>query len=66
MEVSNLLDFLKYGVADCCILSIYGITLRPQGGIEAPMEILVLIPLVTELSLESRVEYLLIPLWIGV
>ena len=32
MEVSNLLYFLKSGVADCRILSISGLMLRTQGG----------------------------------
>ena len=62
MEVSNVLDFLKYGVADCRILSIYGLVLRPQGGEVVPMGILVAVPLVPLLSLEAGVEDLLIPL----
>ena len=66
MEVSNLLDFLKFGVAHCRISSIYGLMLKPQGGQASLMEILVLVPPVPALSLEAGMEYLFIPLWIGV
>ena len=62
MEVSNLLDFLKSGVADCRISSIFGITLRPQGGEVVPMGILFPVPLVPVLLLENGVEDFLIPL----
>ena len=37
MEVSNLLEFLKYGVADCLILSISELTLGPHGGTVFPI-----------------------------
>ena len=37
MEMSNILDFLKYGVADCHILSISGLKLSPQGGAVVPI-----------------------------
>ena len=37
MEVSNLLDLLRSGVADCLLLQIYRTTLRPQGGAVVPM-----------------------------
>ena len=46
MEVYNLLDFFKSGIADFRILSIYGITLRLQVGGVVPMGILVMLPLV--------------------
>ena len=62
MKVSNLLDFLRSGVADCHILSIFGLTLRPQGAAVIPTEILVPVPLVPSLSLEAGVEDLLITL----
>ena len=62
MEVSNLLDFLKYEVADFRILSIFGLTLRPQSGAVVPMGILIPVPLVPLPSLEAGVENLLIPL----
>ena len=62
VEVSNLLNFLKSGVSDSHISSISGITLRPQVGSVASMEILVPVPLVPEPSLESGVEDLLITL----
>ena len=61
MEVSNLLDFLKSGVGDCRILSTFYFMLRPQGGSLVPMGIMVPV-----LSLESGLENLLIPVWIGV
>ena len=61
MAASNVLEFINSRVADCHILSILGLTLRPQGGAVlvslVPMGILV-----TILSLEARVEDLLIPL----
>ena len=61
MAVSNLMDFLKYGVADYRISSIFGITLRSQCGALVvtlvPMGILVLL-----MSLEVRGEVTLIPL----
>ena len=65
IEASNLLDFLKYGVADCYKSSTYELTLRPQFGAVPPMETLFLVTLVPSLSLESGLEYFLIPLWIG-
>ena len=61
IEVSNLLDFLKYGVTDCRILSIFGLALRQQGGALVPMLILVMLPMVPVLSLEAEVEDFLIP-----
>ena len=62
MEVSNLLDFPKYGVLDCRISSIFAFTLRPQVGAVVPMAILDLVTLVISLSPESGVEGFLIPL----
>ena len=32
MEVSNLSESLIFGVADCCISSVFGIMMSPQGG----------------------------------
>ena len=61
MAASNLLDFLKSGVADFHILSIFGLMLRPQCGAlvwsQFIMGILVLV-----LSLEVGLEYSLIPM----
>ena len=51
MEVSNLLDFLKFGVVDCRVLTIFGLTLIPQVGSVVPMGILFPLPLVPLLSL---------------
>ena len=51
MEVSNLLDFLKSGVLDFCVLTIFGLTLIPQVGSVVPMGILFPLPLVPLLSL---------------
>ena len=62
MEVSNLLDFIKYELADFRILSIFGLALRPQGGSVVQLGILVPVPLVPLMSLEAVLEYLLIPL----
>ena len=62
MEVLHFLDFPKCAVVDCRILSIFGLMLRLQGGALAPMEIMVSLLMVPELSLESGVEYLIIPL----
>ena len=62
LEVYNLLDFLKYWVADCHKFSISRLMLRPQSGSVAPMKIVVLVPLFLALSLESGVKYLLITL----
>ena len=56
MEVSNLLEFLKSGVVDDHISSIFGITLRSQGGAVVSMVIMVMVPLVMVPSLESGVE----------
>ena len=61
MEVSNLLDFPKYGVLDCRISSIFAFTLRPQVGAVVVLIVLIRIP-VTLLLLEDGVEDLLIPL----
>ena len=66
MEVSNLLDFFKYGVVDCRLLSISRLMLRPQRGAVAPMKFLVMVPLVPALSLKVGVGDFLIPLSIGV
>ena len=66
MEVSNILDFIKSGVEDCRISSIFGLMLGPQGGAVASIETLVPGPLFPALSLEAAREYLLILLWIGV
>ena len=65
MEVSNLLNFLKSGVVDSHIYSIFGLALRPKGGAVVPMEIMVQVPLVPILSLEDGVEYFIIPMLIG-
>ena len=62
----QFMDLLKYGVGDCRILSIVGLMLSPKGGALVPMEILVPVPLVPALSLETRVVYFLIPQSIGV
>ena len=61
MTAFNLLDFLKYRVADFYILSIFGLTLRPQVGAVVVLIVLIRIP-VTLLLLEDGVEDLLIPL----
>ena len=62
MEVSNLSDFIKYGVADFRISSILRLTLRLQCGVVVPVRILVPVPLVLVLSLEPEAEDWLIPL----
>ena len=62
MEVSNLLEILKYGVMDFHIRSIFRLALSPHGGVIFPMEIMVTVSLVPVLSMENGVEHLLIPL----
>ena len=66
MEVSNLLEFLKSGVADFRVSSIFGFKLRPKDGPVLPMVFLVLVPLVPLLTLKASVEDLLSLLQIGV
>ena len=60
--MSNLLDFIKPGVTDFFLSSIFGLALRHQGGAVVTTGILVPVPLVPVLSLESGVEDFLIPL----
>ena len=62
MEVSSLLEFIKSGVEDFRIPSIFGLMLRPQGGAVVTMRILFLVTLVPVLSLEDCVEGFLSPL----
>ena len=61
MAVSNIMDFLKYGVADYRISSIFGLPLRSQSGAVAVIVVPVgiLVPL---LSLKVRLEVSIIPL----
>ena len=66
MKVSNYLDFIKYGVVDCHILSTSLLTLNTQGGEVVKMETLLPLLLVPLLSMESGVEYFLITLSTGV
>ena len=65
MKVSNLSKFLRFWVADCRLFPIPGIMRSPAS--EAVMlprvQMLILVPV---LSLDSRLEVLLIPLWIWV